>query len=84
MVDANGMKFHYFVHMSTCRKADVDGWPFAGIIWSGRGAIINLHEASCTHPDVWEFLVMPRHDVQFANTDAASNMIIFTVYAMIM
>ena len=77
------MKLHYFVHMFTCREADADGRPFAGIVWSGRGAI-NSHEASCTCPDMREFLATPRRDVQFVNTDTANNLIIFTVYPMIM
>ena len=48
-----------------------------------RGTV-NLHTASSTCREIREFLATPNHDVQFVNTDTTINLIIFTVYPMIM
>ena len=66
-----------------CRKADGEGRPFAGILWSGRGTV-NSHTASSTCPEMREFLATPNQDMQFVNTDTTISLIIFTVYPMIM
>ena len=64
-----------------CRKADADGRPFAGVIWSGLGTV-NSHEVSSTRSGRQEFLATPRHDVHFVNTDTENDLLIFTVYPM--